>query len=126
MHARRRHRVATNYLVFGIKTAVVLVTIMRFAVFLGPARLYVQLSPLVVAPLWGPIAFLNLLVVLPTVALPGNRNQRRSHDLSFANREACIINLAEKTSESLIHQAFLPQTLTQYPQGLGVGNRRLR
>src|ERR1700748_2354215 len=83
MHTRVGHVILTDQLVPGSGVHVVLVAVEALAVLLGPARVLVFLPVFrrVLLPSLRRLASLHLLILVPTITLLGNRNNRRIYHL---------------------------------------------
>jgi len=71
-----RHGVVLNQLVGFIRIDVVLVAAVGLVVLLGPAGVHILLPLLALGPVFGWRARLDLGVLFPAVALPGDFDER--------------------------------------------------
>src|SRR5215831_4238644 len=101
MHTRVRHVILPDQLVPGIRIHVVLVAVEALAVLLGPARILVFLPVFrrVLLPSRGRLASLHLLILVPTITLLGNRNNRRIYYLAAARNVAFRLQMLAKAIE---------------------------
>ena len=81
VQGRIRHRIAPNQLVLHIHRNVVLVPVKRRAALLGPARVHVLSSPLVLGPVFRDVALFDLGIFFPAVPLLGYVHYASIYDL---------------------------------------------
>ena len=122
VQGRIRHRIASNQLVLHIHRNVVLVSVKRLAVFLGPARIHIFSSPLVLGPVLRDVALFDPGIFLPAVALLGYVDDAGIHDLPFHRHETVGPEVGIEGRKQILHDAGLDEVFPKTPDGGGVGN----
>ena len=109
MHRRIRHPVTPYQLVPTVDGDVILVAIVALAVLLRPARIPVLLSTLgwLVGPGLRCLTPFDLLIVVTTIALNGNRDKRSIDDLATHRLVALAFQVAVEILEQGIDEAGL-------------------
>ncbi len=116
------HGVVSDELVFHVYVNMILVTIVGNASLLRPARIHILLPPLRFTPVVEGIALLDLLILVPTLALFGHGHDTRVHDLTLLGRKAMLGKKRIELHGNRFDQTDLLQPLTKQPEGLGVRN----
>ena len=102
MHRRIRHPVTPYQLVPTVDGDVILVAIVALAVLLRPARIPVLLSTLGWLVGQASLTPFDLLIVVTTIALHGNRDNRSIDDLAAH----CLVALAFQVAVEILEQGI--------------------
>ncbi len=122
VQGRIGHDIASNQLVLHIHRDVVLVAVKRLAVLLGPARIHILSSPLVLWPVLRDITLFDPGIFLPAVPLLGYAHDAGIHDLPFHRHETVVPKVRIEGRKQLLYDAGLDEVFPKTPDGGGVGD----
>ena len=106
---------------------VVLIAVEALAVLLGPPRILVFLGILGgrLLPILGRLAGLDLVVLVPAIALLGRRYDARIDDLAATRNVALGLEVLAEAAEQLVDQPRLGKSLPKQPDGRRIRHRVL-
>jgi hypothetical protein len=98
----------------------VLISIVLFAIVLGPACIGILLATLVLVSVFRNLSFLDLLILLPGVPLDGNLQEGGIHHLPGVQDDPVFAQLSVNKFEKNLNQACLGQPIAKQPNRLGI------
>lgn len=122
VQGRIGHGIAANQLVLHIHRDVVLVAVIRLAVLLGPARVRVFSTPLVLGPVLWDVALFDRGIFLPVVPLFRHADNAGIHDLPFHRHETVVPEMRIEGRKQFLYNAGLDEVFPKTPDGGGIGN----
>lgn len=122
VQGRIRHSIASNQFVLHIQRNVVLVSVKRLAVLLGPARAHILSSPLVLGPVLRDVALFDPGIFFPAVPLIGDVDDAGIHDLPFHRHKTVVPKVRIDGRKQFLHDTGLDEVFPKTPNGGGVVN----